>query len=94
MQQIKGIIKIKIHQEKRNNDNKTNKQTNKQKADCRGIYIFLEKKKKRFQYASRVTFFLRFEGLSLGLRYRQTKKGFGKIFRDRKTQIYLRITQS
>ena len=30
MQQIKGIIKIKIHQEKRNNDNKKNKQTNKQ----------------------------------------------------------------
>ena len=40
MQQIKGIIKIKSHQEKRNNDNnkkQTNKQTKKQKADCRGI---------------------------------------------------------
>ena len=36
MQQIKGIIKIKSHQEKRNNDNKK-KITNKQKADCRGI---------------------------------------------------------
>ena len=72
----------------------TNKQTNKQKADFRGIQTFLKKKKKRFQYASRVTFFLMFEGLLLGLRYRQTKKGFGKIFRDTKTQIYLRITQS
>ena len=41
-----------------------------------------------------VEFFLRFEGLSLGLKYRQTKKGFGTIFRDRKTQIYLSITQS
>ena len=35
-----------------------------------------------------VEFFLRFEGLSLGLKYRQTKKGFGTIFRDRKTQIF------
>ena len=32
MQQIKGIIKIKIHQEKRNNDNKTNKQTNRKQT--------------------------------------------------------------
>ena len=34
-----------------------------------------------------VELFLRFEGLSLGLKYRQTKKGFGTIFRDRKTHI-------
>ena len=71
----------------------TNKQTNR-KQTLEAFRPSLKKKKKRFQYASRVTFFLMFEGLLLGLRYRQTKKGFGKIFRDRKTQIYLRITQS
>ena len=42
-----------------------------------------------------VEFFLRFEGLSFGLKYRQTKKGFGTIFRERgKTQIYSSITQA
>ena len=32
MQQIKGIIKIKSHQEKRNNDNKKTKQTNRKQT--------------------------------------------------------------
>ena len=59
-----------------------NKQTNKQKNRKQTVEAFRPslKKKKRFQYASRVTFFLRFEGLSLGLRYKQTKKALVKYF--------------
>ena len=57
----------------------TNKQTNR-KQTVEAFRPSLKKKKKRFQYASRVTFFLRFEGLSLGLRYRQTKKALVKYF--------------
>ena len=48
MQQIKGIIKIKIHQEKRNNDNKkTNKQTNR-KQTVEAFRPSLKKKKETF----------------------------------------------
>ena len=80
----------KSSKKKRNNDNK--KQTNrKQTVEPFRPYL---KKKKENVFSMQVEFFLRFEGLSLGLKYRQSKKGFGTIFRDRKTQIYLSITQS
>ena len=48
MQQIKGVIKIKSHQEKRNNDNKkTNKQTNR-KQTVEAFRPSLKKKKETF----------------------------------------------
>ena len=47
MQQIKGIIKIKIHQEKRNNDNKKNKQTNKQTNRKQTVEAFRPSLKKK-----------------------------------------------
>ena len=71
----------------------TKKQTNR-KQTVEPFRPYLKKKKKENVFSMQVEFFLRFEGLSLGLKYRQTKKGFGTIFRDRKTQIYLSITQS
>ena len=77
----------KSSKKKKNNDNK--KQTNR-KQTVEPFRPYLKKKKKSMQ----VEFFLRFEGLSLWLKYRQTKKGFGTIFRYRKTQIFLSITQS
>ena len=83
----------KSSKKKRNNDNKKKKQTNR-KQTVEPFRPYLKKKKKENVFSMQVEFFLRFEGLSLGLKYRQTKKGFGTIFRDRKTQIYLSITQS
>ena len=84
----------KSSKKKRNNDNKKKKQTNR-KQTVEPFRPYLKKKKKKENvFSMQVEFFLRFEGLSLGLKYRQTKKGFGTIFRDRKTQIYLSITQS
>ena len=47
MQQIKGIIKIKSHQEKRNNDNKKNKQTNKQTNRKQTVEAFRPSLKKK-----------------------------------------------
>ena len=89
MQQRNHKNKKSSKKKKRNTDNK--KQTNrKQTVELFRPYL----KKKNNVFSMQVEFFLRFEGLSLGLNYRQTKKGFGKIFRDRKTQIYLSITQS
>ena len=46
MQQIKGIIKIKSHQEKRNNDN-NKKQTNKQKNRKQTVEAFRPSLKKK-----------------------------------------------
>ena len=63
----------------------TKKQTNR-KQTVEPFRPYLKKKKKNV-FSMQVEFFLRFEGLSLGLKYRQTKKGFGTIFRDRKTHI-------
>ena len=62
------------------------KKKNKQKEDCKTIKTLIKKKKKNV-FSMQVELFLRFEGLSLGLKYRQTKKGLGTIFRDRKTHI-------